>query len=405
MSHAEDNSIPAGALRTPFWMRLLCRWADRIALGQLTLRFPDGTRHHVNGLLPGPTASLQVHSGGLVRKLATGGGLGLARSYIEGDWDTPDLGALLEFGHANQTAFAPVLEAPGLAKALAYLRHRFRSNTRGGSRRNIAFHYDLGNDFYRQWLDETMTYSAGLFSSADQSLAEAQRAKYARIADELGLVPDDHVLEIGCGWGGFAEYAAREIGCRVTALTLSREQAQFARDRLAAAGLSDRVEVRLQDYRDCPGEFDKIVSIEMFEAVGEKNWPVYFDILRERLKPGGRAMIQVITIADEHFAHYRRNADFIQTYIFPGGMLPSCGAFASAVAGSGLAIRDSHFFGADYERTLLHWDRSFSAAWHRIEDLGFDARFKRMWRYYLQYCAVGFRTGRIDVGQFHLERA
>lgn len=406
MSHADEKPIPARAFHIPLWSHLLCRWADRIAVGHLTLEFPDGRRHHVRSALPGPSASLRIRRpASLVRKLATGGGLGLARGYVDGDWDTADLGALLKFGHANEAALAPVLQAPRLAKALAYLRHRTRSNTRGGSRRNIAFHYDLGNDFYRQWLDETMTYSAGLFSSADQSLAGAQRAKYARIVDELGIGPDDQVLEIGCGWGGFADYAAREIGCRVTALTLSREQAEFARDRLAAAGLSDRVEIRLQDYRDCPGEFDKVVSIEMFEAVGEENWPVYFDVVRERLKPGGRAMIQVITIADAHFAHYRRNADFIQTYIFPGGMLPSYGAFAAVAADSGLTIRDSHFFGADYERTLLHWDRSFAAAWHRIENLGFDARFKRMWRYYLHYCAVGFRTGRIDVGQFHLERA
>ena len=404
MSNVEGKSIAARSLRRPLWARLLCSWVDRIAAGHLAIRFPDGSTYHAQGMLPGPSASLHVRSGSLVWKLATGGALGFARAYLDGDWDSPDLGTVLQLGMANEAALAPVLDAPGLVRLFALLRHRFRANTRAGSRRNIAFHYDLGNDFYRLWLDETMTYSSAMFLSDDQSLADAQRAKYARIVDALALGPDDHVLEIGCGWGGFAEYAAAETGCRVTGLTLSREQAEFARERLAQAGLSDKVEIRLQDYRDCGGRFDKIVSIEMFEAVGEENWPTYFDALRSLLKPGGRAMVQSITIADEHFAYYRRNADFIQTYIFPGGMLPSPTGFTSVARERGLAVLEQEFFGADYERTLLAWDRAFVAAWHRIEPLGFDARFKRMWRYYLHYCATGFRSGRIDVGQFLMAR-
>ena len=404
MSNVEGKSVCAKSFRRPLWARLLCRAADRIVVGQLTIRFPNGSMHFAQGALPGPSASLNVRSGKLAWKLASGGDLGFARSYIDGDWDSPDLGAVLQLGIANEAALATVLDAPGPARLVAFLRHRLRANTRAGSRRNIAFHYDLGNNFYRQWLDETMTYSSAMFLSHDQSLADAQRAKYARIVEALELGPDDHVLEIGCGWGGFAEFAARETGCRVTGLTLSREQAEFARDRMAQAGLAEKVEIRLQDYRDCAGQFDKIVSIEMFEAVGEENWPTYFDALRALLKPGGRAMVQVITIADQHFAHYRRNADFIQTYIFPGGMLPSPTAFTSIATERGLAVLDRHFFGADYDRTLLTWDRAFVAAWHRIEPLGFDARFKRMWRYYLRYCAIGFRCGRIDVGQFLLQR-
>jgi cyclopropane-fatty-acyl-phospholipid synthase len=404
MSNVEGKLVSARSLHRPLWARLLCGWADRIAAGQLTIRFPNGDMHFAQGALPGPSTSLNVRSARLMWKLASGGGLGFARAYVDGDWDTPDLGAVLQLGIANEAALGALLDAPGPARLFALLRHRLRANTRAGSRRNIAFHYDLGNEFYRHWLDETMTYSSALFLRDDQSLADAQRAKYARIVDVLELGPDDHVLEIGCGWGGFAEYAAAETGCRVTCLTLSREQAGFARDRLAAAGLSDRVEIRLQDYRDCPGRFDKIVSIEMFEAVGEQNWPTYFDALRTLLKPGGRALVQSITIADERFVHYRRNADFIQTYIFPGGMLPSPTAFVSAATERGLSALDRKFFGADYDRTLLAWDRAFVAAWHRIEPLGFDARFKRMWRYYLHYCATGFRSGRIDVGQFLLVR-
>jgi cyclopropane-fatty-acyl-phospholipid synthase len=403
MSHVEAKAVPTGLL-TPLWSRVLRGWADRIVAGKLTIQFPDGTSHTVHGALPGPSASLTVRSSKLLWRIASSGDLGLARSYIEGDWDTADLGALLELGLANEQALHSLLEAPGLGRVLAYLRHRRRANTRAGSKRNIAFHYDLGNDFYRHWLDETMTYSSAIFAHPEQSLAEAQLEKYGRVVRELDLGADDHVLEIGCGWGGFAEFAARETGCRITCLTLSREQEKFARERIAAAGLADRVEIRLEDYRDCTGPFDKIVSIEMFEAVGEENWTTYFDALRMFLKPGGRAMLQVITIAEASFEDYRRKADFIQTYIFPGGMLPSQTAFVAAASASKLDLVGSQFFGRDYEKTLLIWDQDFSAAWHRIEAQGFDAPFKRMWHYYLQYCAVGFRNSKIDVGQFLLRR-
>jgi cyclopropane-fatty-acyl-phospholipid synthase len=404
MSHVEEKAVPTGGFLTPLWSHVLRGWADRIVAGQLTIQFPDSTSHVVRGALPGPCANLNVRSGKLLWRIAGGGGLGLARGYIEGDWDTADLGALLELGLANEQALHSLLEAPGLGRLLAYLRHRRRANTRAGSKRNIAFHYDLGNDFYRHWLDETMTYSSAIFAHPEQSLAEAQLEKYARVVRELGLGADDHVLEIGCGWGGFAEFAARETGCRITCLTLSREQAKFASERIAAAGLAERVEIRLEDYRDCAGRFDKIVSIEMFEAVGEENWPTYFNALRTLLKPGGRAMLQVITIAEASFEAYRRRADFIQTYIFPGGMLPSRAAFAAAASAQQLDLVGSEFFGRDYEKTLLIWDTAFAAAWHRIQTHGFDARFRRMWHYYLQYCAVGFRRGKIDVGQFLLQR-
>lgn len=404
MSHAEEKPILLKNPRMPFWSRILCRWVNGISVGQLTIRFPDGGSYHVKGSIPGPSAILNVNSGKLIWKLMIGGDLGLARAYIDGDWDTPDLGSLLELGLVNEAALSAMLSAPGPARLLAFLRHRFRANTRKGSKQNIAFHYDLGNEFYAHWLDETMTYSSAIFSHPDQSLEDAQRAKYARIVEELKLGQNDHVLEVGCGWGGFAEFAVREVGCQITCLTLSSEQARFAKERLAKAGLSDKVEVRLQDYRDCTGKFDKVVSIEMFEAVGEENWPTYFNALRGFLKPGGGAMIQVITISDEQFSKYRENADFIQTYIFPGGMLPSEESFTSAATAAGLTLRNKVFFGACYERTLLDWDKAFTAAWPRIEPLGFDERFKRMWRYYLHYCAVGFRSQRINVAQFHLER-
>ncbi len=382
--------------------RLLIRQAKRLAAGQLAITFPSGREVRVCGGQSDPSATIAIRSMRALRRLMTGGSLGFATSYVEGEWETPDLAAVMALALANEPQWSAVLAASPLAAAFARLRHRLNRNSKAGSRRNIAFHYDLGNAFYEMWLDRTMTYSSALFGDERQSLEEAQIAKYRRIIDELDIREDDHVLEIGCGWGGFAEQAIRQTGCRVTGLTLSREQAAFAETRLRRGGLADRADIRLQDYRDCRGKFSKIVSIEMFEAVGEENWPRYFDRVRSLLSPGGEALIQVIAIAEDRFLRYRRHADFIQAYIFPGGMLPSIPAFEKTAVGAGLTVRDSFRFGRDYERTLLVWDKAFRANWHRIAPLGFDDRFFRMWHYYLQYCAVGFRTGRLDVVQFRL---
>jgi cyclopropane-fatty-acyl-phospholipid synthase len=288
-----------------------------------------------------------------------------------------------------------------LSRWLDRLQHRRRRNDRRGSRRNIAFHYDLGNDFYRLWLDPGMTYSAALFAETGEPLEAAQTRKYQRILDRLDARPGQHILEIGCGWGGFAEHAARQ-GYQVTGVTLSREQLAHAQERIATAGLSDRVELRLQDYRDLTGTFDQVVSIEMFEAVGEQYWPAYFEMVRRVLAPGGRASLQVITIADGIFAQYRRGTDFIQKYVFPGGMLPSVPAFDAAARAAGLAVVDRAFHGLDYADTLRRWDAAFCAARDRVADLGFDERFLRLWRYYLGYCEAGFRTGRVDLMQVAL---
>ena len=389
------------AAAPPWWSLLPRRWAGRLAAGELTLQFPGGASVAIAGREPGPRARMNIHRPALAWKLLSGGELGLARSHIDGDWDSPDLAALFDLGVANQAALDRELNKPP-AGMLARLRHRRRANTRAGSRRNIAFHYDLGNPFYAAWLDASMTYSAALYERPDLSLHDAQLAKYDRIIGKLGLRPGDHVLEIGCGWGGFAERAAATVGCTVTGLTLSQEQARFARERAENAGLADRIRIRLEDYRDCVGQFDHIVSIEMFEAVGEENWPVYFSALRRLLKPGGRAMLQIITIDDACFDAYRRRADFIQTYVFPGGMLPSPTKLSLHAAEAGFGVADTLWFGRDYERTLNEWQRAFDAAWPRIAIQGFDERFARLWRYYLQYCAAGFRSGRIDVGHFLL---
>ena len=264
-------------------------WVSRLPVGQLTVTFPSQRRETFNGAGPGPDAHLDIHHMRVVNRLMSAGDLGLAESYMSGEWSTPDLSALLRFGQANEQALGTTLQKTTLHRLFDRLLHARRSNTRRGSRRNIAAHYDLGNDFYGHWLDPSMTYSSALFESLDEPLAPAQRRKYLRLASQLDLQPGDRVLEIGCGWGGFAEIAAGEFGCNVVALTLSREQAVYARDRVEQAGLSDHIEVRLQDYRDVQGKFDKIVSIEMFEAVGERYWSVYLDTLRERLAPCGKA--------------------------------------------------------------------------------------------------------------------
>ncbi|KQW32127.1 cyclopropane-fatty-acyl-phospholipid synthase [Rhizobium sp. Root274] len=403
MSHAEQE-MPSVMSSLPFWQRVLCRWADRVAAGRLTLQFEGYGEHVAVGRLPGPHAALCVRNAKPVFRILTGGTLGFAQAFIDGDLDSPDIGGVVEFALANEAELGKILSSSAIFEGIARLRHKLRRNSKKGSRRNIAFHYDLGNAFYSQWLDRTMTYSSALYETPGQSLAEAQEAKYARIVRELNIGPDDHVLEIGCGWGGFAEHAIRATGCRVTGLTLSVEQAKFARERLEKAGFADRVDIRLEDYRDCQGRFDKIVSIEMFEAVGEENWPVYFKAVQERLVPGGKAIIQTITIDESRFEQYRRSADFIQTYIFPGGMLPSITIFERDAARAGLQVGDRFRFGRDYDRTLIAWDNAFTNSWSSIEPLGFDRRFYRMWRLYLHYCAVGFRVGRIDVVQFRLNK-
>ena len=403
MTPRGDVAARGSSFRRPLWRRVAEAWASGISHGQFHLTFPDGSTRSYSGRMPGPSATLRIERPRTVWRLIFGGELGFAEAFMDGDWSTPDLTALMEFGLVNQEALDAPLRASLPMRLATVLRHRINANTRRGARRNIAYHYDLGNEFYARWLDQTMTYSSALFEGRDMSLVEAQRAKYQRIIDQLALKPGDRVLEIGCGWGGFAEAAAR-AGASVTGLTISEEQARYARARIEAAGLAERVDVRLQDYRDVTGTFDKVVSIEMFEAVGEENWPVYFDAIRERLAAGGLAVIQVITIANERFAEYRRSIDFIQRYIFPGGMLPSPDALAGAVARSGLALKASHFFGASYAETLKRWNDQFMAVWPAIAGLGFDERFQRMWRYYLNSCEACFLTGATDVGQFVIAR-
>jgi cyclopropane-fatty-acyl-phospholipid synthase len=372
--------------------------------GRLNFVLPDGRRFRADGARPGPVAELHVHDPDLFARLIREGDLGFSEAYMDGGWSTPDLQAFMDLVHVAGDDIYDGFPGMGLLRLFEGARHAFRGNTRCQARRNIAAHYDLGNDFYRLWLDETMTYSSARFQTGQESLEAAQTAKYASLIDEMGAEPGDHVLEVGCGWGGFAEYAAGERGLHVTGLTISRAQHDYARERIRRAGLDDRVEIRLQDYRDERGRYDGIASIEMFEAVGERYWPVYFDTVRERLKPGRHATLQIITVQDRRWEAYRRGVDFIQKYIFPGGMLPSRNALLAELERAGLRFVRSVEFGESYSQTLRRWHDTFNERWDEIAGLGFDERFRRMWNFYLTSCAATFASGNCDVTQITVER-
>jgi cyclopropane-fatty-acyl-phospholipid synthase len=381
--------------------RRLIELGPRLKAGTLHLVLPDGERLTFRGSEPGPEATFQVNRTRVMRRFLLGGHLAFGEAYIDGDWDSPDVAALLLYFLSNERFFH--LEGSFLLRALQRVLHRLRDNTKRRARDNIAAHYDLGNAFYARWLDPGMTYSAAWFSPDHTSLETAQDNKYRRMIELADIRPGDRVLEIGCGWGGFAEHAAQH-GATVVGLTLSREQLDYAQARIARAGLADRVELRLQDYRDVAGAFDRVVSIEMIEAVGEPYWQVYFDKIRAVLAPGGRAALQAILIDDARWAIYRSSPDFIQRYIFPGGMLPTPGRLRAAAAQAGLAWVADEGFAPDYARTLRLWHERFSAAWPEIAPLGFDERFRRLWSYYLSYCEAGFGFGSIDVRQIALAR-
>jgi len=378
--------------------------AKRMKNGRLDFVLPDGRRFRAEGLNPGPMAEIHVREPDVFARLIREGDLGFCEAYLENGWATPDLQAVMDVVQAGNNE---VLDGfPGFALVRGYERLRFwlHGNSRRQARKNIAAHYDLGNAFYRLWLDDSMTYSSALFRSGQESLETAQEAKYASLVDRMGVAPGDHVLEIGCGWGGFAEYAAARRGLRVTCLTISQAQFDFATARIKAAGLAERVTIKLQDYRDERGVYDGIASIEMFEAVGEKYWPLYFATLRERLKPGRQATLQIITIGDDRFALYRRSVDFIQKYIFPGGMLPSPSALRAEIARAGLVFQHSVEFGQSYSQTLRRWYDTFNARWPQVQAMGFDDRFRRMWNLYLTSCAGAFQGGNCDVTQLTVKR-
>ncbi len=385
--------------------RVVLALLDRLRAGRLDLIAPDGNPRTFDSGFPGPHAMLRLSDWEVFDEALHRGDIGFGETYMGGRWDTPDLAELLALFAENTVALEKAIYGRWFGWAADRIRHAMRANRRRQARRNVAAHYDLGNAFYQMWLDETMTYSSGLYDGEDKrSLPAAQSAKYERICSVLDIQAGDRVLEIGCGWGGFAEHAAATRGCRVHGITLSREQLSFANDRMVQRDLAGLVTLELRDYRDVQGEFDHIVSIEMFEAVGERYWPAYFDTIRERLRRGGRALIQTIAIADSRFDRYRRGTDFIQQHIFPGGMLPSREVFRDNASRRGLLIGDVFTFGKDYAKTLRAWRHRFNRRVGELNALGFDERFVRMWNFYLAYCEAGFRTGTIDVMQVELKR-
>ena len=378
--------------------------AARMPVGRLDFKLSDGRIFRANGKRPGPVAEIHIHNPDTFARLVREGDLGFCDAYIEKWWSSPDLQAFLDLLHAGNEELYDGFPGMGLVRAYEKLRFWMQSNSRRQARKNNSYHYDLGNDFYGLWLDDTMTYSSALFRSGQESLEAAQIAKYESMIDQMGVKPGDHVLEIGCGWGGFAEYAARERGLRVTGLTISKEQLKFAQNRIEKAGLSDKVDLKLQDYRDETGSYDGVASIEMFEAVGEKYWPVYFNTVRDRLRPGGSATLQIITVQDKRWEVYRKGVDFIQRYIFPGGMLPSPSVLRAEVEKAGLQVRKSFEFGPSYSQTLRRWHQTFDEKWDSIANLGFDDRFRRMWNFYLTSCAAAFEGGICDVTQITITR-
>ena len=403
--HTAATTAPSLALpgSTPAAARAAFHLLERLRHGTLDLQLPDGSQLHFGHAAPGtPRAAMRLDNWKVFAAALKSGDIGFAETWIAGDWHTPDLAALLRLFVLNREALDDAVYGHWAGRLLYRLKHLLNANTRRGSRRNIHAHYDLGNEFYRLWLDPTMSYSAAWFDGdPDGDLAQAQRAKLRRTLDQCGVAPGRRLLEIGCGWGALAEIAATERGACVTGVTLSSEQLAWAQRRLQGSN----AELRLQDYRDiADAPFDAIVSIEMFEAVGEAYWPGYFRRLYELLKPGGRACIQSITIRDDLFARYRQGSDFIQQYIFPGGMLPSKAVFRAQAAAAGLSVVDEFAFGPDYAETLRRWRARFLAEEAAVRRLGFDARFLRIWEFYLAYCEAAFDGGNTDVVQFTLRK-
>lgn len=409
---SSSQAARSGLIATTFVRPMLERLGRRFRVGTLTLTLPDGdTLTWCGRIDTGLAATWRLHDFGVLSALASRGPIALGETYREGRWESDDLTRLLVVLARNEPYLSVGLPQLSPARLVDRVLHRLRRNSKRQAQRNIHAHYDLGNAFYEAWLDDTMTYSAARFDAgtAEEPLAEAQRRKYFRLAAATDLRAEHHVLEIGCGWGGFAEFAAREIGCRVTGITISREQYDYARARMARAGLADRVDIQYVDYRDlaatAPRAFDRAISIEMFEAVGEEYWETYANTVLGLLAPGGRAGLQVITVDDDRFDHYRARPDFIQRYVFPGGMLASPERLTALFRAAGAEGGPVAAFGPDYARTLAAWERRFNAEWSRIRALGFDEPFRRFWTYYLSHCQAGFTLGWTDVQHFVFTRA
>ena len=357
-----------------------------------------------NGEFEGPKAFVTLVNKKCLDDFFLKGDLGWAESYIEKNWESSNLSDFLEWGAKNFHEFSKYIRGKWFIILYLRIKHYLNKNSRSGSKKNISFHYDLGNSFYEKWLDKSMTYSSAMFEKQTDDLFKAQINKYSNLAKITNIRNKDKVLEIGCGWGGFSSYLAKNFSADVTAITISKKQYEKVKEKVFKDKLADKVKVQLVDYREIKGQYDKIVSIEMFEAVGERYWSKYFEVLKNNLKNNGSIGLQTITIEDKFFKKYRKFPDFIQTYIFPGGMLPSVEEMTKILKSNGLFIKQQKMFGNDYARTLKLWSRSFEGSWEKIKKEGFNETFRRMWRYYLGYCEGGFKSGNINVGQFLIKK-
>jgi cyclopropane-fatty-acyl-phospholipid synthase len=410
MSQFDDSSrfpfcmdIEAG--KPGFGGRLMKRLIAGLRHGRLRVVLPSGAAVEAVGSEPGMDATIVMRRWRMLRRLLTAGDIGFAQGFLEEDWTTPDLTAVIRLAAQNADVLAPAIDGNVLMRSMNRVGHLLNANSKRGSRRNIEAHYDLGNDFYKEWLDPSMLYSSAIFDETTPSLEAAQQKRLRLIREKLMLKGGERILEIGCGWGALAIDLATKADVQVTGITLSPAQLVWARNATAEAGKASKVNLHLQDYRNVTGRFDRIVSIEMFEAVGEAYWPTYFDTLKRCLKPDGRAVLQIISIEEKRYEAYRGSIDFIQKYVFPGGFLPSDRALEAAVATAGLKLVEVEHFGKSYARTLREWRTRFHAHWPSIAALGFDERFKRLWHYYLCYCEAGFEEGSIDVGLYTIEHA
>ena len=356
------------------------------------------------GELPGPDANIKILNEKCISDFFLRGDLGWAESYVNGNWETSNLTDFLEWGARNFHEFSKYVRGKWFTILYLRLKHHLKKNSKSGSKKNISFHYDLGNSFYEKWLDESMTYSSAMFKNPEDNLLKGQINKYENLASITGVKENDKILEIGCGWGGFSSFLAKKYSANVTAITISKKQYEKAKQKIYDDKLTDKVDVKLLDYRNINGKYDKIVSIEMFEAVGEKYWSKYFDVLKKNLKSDGSIGLQTITIEDKFFQKYKKFPDFIQTYIFPGGMLPSVEEMDKVITSKGLHITNKTMFGNDYAKTIRIWSESFENSWGCIKSLGFSESFKRLWNYYLGYCEGGFKSGNINVGQFLIKK-
>ena len=387
--------------KVPIFLRpIINKIASQFKLGSLSYRLPSGFEGKISGKLSGPDANIVLHSWRPIFRLFFNGSIGFAEGYLAGEWDSSNLPTFIEL--VTKNSIHSENQGQLLLRKYNWFRHLINNNTRLGSKKNIAFHYDLGNEFYSYWLDNSMTYSSAIEIKNSQNLEDAQQKKYSRILKSLEIKEDQHILEVGCGWGGFAIFAAKE-GFKVTGLTISNEQFNYANQLVGKLGLREKVSIKLCDYRDFSSKFDHIASIEMIEAVGENYWPKYFQSISQNLKKGGRFALQAITVRDEKFEIYRKQPDFIQKYIFPGGMLPCQRSIKDNCNEVGMNIISDKGFGKDYASTLAIWRTSFHNAWPKIKSLGFDTRFKRLWSFYLASCEGSFRGEGIDVRQIIME--